>query len=87
MQIFGDMLREGDTSTSEARRNGPKNMLENLPDTFSELQLEALRTQLGKSLDGTRDQLYHWTVRGFITYNEQTALYTKTDSYLKGGKM
>ena len=87
MQIFGDMLREGDTSTSEARRNGPKNMLENLPDTFSELQLEALRTQLGKSLDGTRDQLYHWTVRGFITYNDQTALYTKTDSYLKGGKM
>ena len=84
MQIFADLL-SGDADTMcEARRNGPKNMLENLPDTFNQAQLEALRTQLGKSKEGTRDQLYHWTVRGFIEYSEQTGLYSKTDEYLKG---
>ena len=85
MQIFGDMLKEGDTSTTEAQRRGPKNMLDSLPDTFNQAPLEALRPQLGKSLDGTRDQLYHWTVRGFITYNDQTALYSKTEEYLGFG--
>ena len=84
MQLFADLL-SGDADTMcEARRNGPKNMLENLPDTFNQAQLEALRTQLGKSKEGTRDQLYHWTVRGFIEYSEQTGLYSKTDEYLKG---
>ncbi len=84
MQLFSDLLKEGDTSTAEARKDGPKNMLEDLPDTFSQTQLEALRTQMGKSKEGTRDQLYKWKSRGFITYNDQTALYTKTDQYLKG---
>ncbi len=82
MQIFGDLLKEGDTSTTEASRSGPKNMLEDLPDTFSELQLEALRAQLGKSQEGANAQLRNWKSRGFITYNDQTGLYTKTEEYL-----
>ena len=72
MQLFSDLLKEGDTSTTEAQRRGPKNMLDDLPDTFNQPQLEALRTQLGKSKEGTKDQLYHWMVRKFITYNEET---------------
>ena len=82
MQIFGDLLKEGDTSTTEAQRRGPKNMLEDMPDTFNQTQLEALRTQLGKSKEGAKDQLYHWVVRGFIEYSEQTGLYSKTQTYL-----
>ena len=84
MQLFSDLLKEGDTSTAEASKSGPKNMLEDLPDTFSQTQLEALRTQMGKKKDGIGDQLYNWKRRGFITYNPETALYTKTDEYLKG---
>ena len=87
MQIFGDMLKEGDTSTAEAQRRGPKNMLDSLPDTFNQAQLEALRIELGKDKEGASNQIYKWVFRGFITYNDQTALYTKTESYLKGGKM
>ena len=83
MQIFGDMLKEGDTSTSEAGRSGPKNMLEDLPDTFSELQLEALRTQMGKSKEGTGSQLRKWVFRKFITHDTVTGLYSKTEEYLK----
>ena len=82
MQIFADLLKEGDTSTSEAGKSGPKNMLDDLPNTFNEAQLEALRTQLGKSNEGAKRQLRVWTSRGFITRSDETGLYTKTASYL-----
>ena len=83
MQIFADMLKDGDTSTSETSKTGPKNMLEDLPDNFNEAQLQALRTSLGKSVEGTKNQLYQWVFRKFITYSAETGLYTKTDEYLK----
>ncbi len=84
MSVFADMLKGGETSMAEVAKTGPKNMLEDLPDSFNEAQLEALRTSLGKSKEGTRGQLYVWVNRGFITYSKQTGLYTKTEDYLKG---
>ena len=82
VQIFSDLLKEGDSSTTEASKSGPKNMLDDLPDTFNYAQLEALRTQLGKDKDGARQQLCQWVYRGFITRSEETGLYTKTPEYL-----
>ena len=84
MQIFADLLGEDGATMSETQRNGPKNMLDNLPDTFNEKQLEALRTSLGKSPEGTNSQLRNWKSRKFITFNELTGLYSKTEEYLKG---
>lgn len=81
-QIFGDMLKNGDTSTVEAQKSGPKNMLNDLPDTFNETQLEALRISMDKPSEGTKRQLRVWMTRGFITYSAETALYTKTKTYL-----
>ena len=84
MQVFGDMLNRDADPLCEAQRRGPKNMLDKLPDTFNEAQLEALRLQYGKSSEGTRSQINKWVFRKFITYSNQTGLYTKTDEYLKG---
>ena len=84
MQLFADLLGKDADATSEARRRGPKNMLNSLPDTFNEAQLEALRMQLDKSKEGTNKQLNMWVFRKFITYNPLTGLYTKTDEYRKG---
>ena len=84
VQIFSDLLNIDADQASESQRHGPKNMLNDLPDTFSEAQLEALRTSLGKSVEGTKNQLYKWVFRKFITYSEETGLYTKTEEYLKG---
>ena len=82
MRLFADMLGGKDSDQmSEAQRRGPKNMLDNLPETFNEAQLEALRTSLGKSSEGTNSQLRKWVFRGFITYSEQTGLYSKTEAY------
>ncbi len=83
MQLFADLLGKDADTISEAQRRGPKNMLDNLPNTFNEAQLEALRVSLGKSKDGTNGQLRKWLFRKFITYSNQTGLYTKTEEYLK----
>ena len=77
------MLKSGDDSVQEATKGGPKNMLDSLPDTFNEAQLEALHAELGKSKEGTKNQLYKWVFRKFITYSNQTGLYSKTEEYLK----
>ena len=84
MQIFADLLNQDADAVSEAQRRGPKNFLDDLPASFNEQQLEALRLQLGKSKEGTKGQLRKWVFRKFITYSNQTGLYTKTEEYLKG---
>ena len=84
LRIFSDMLKGGDSSMQEAAKAGPRNMLDSLPNSFNEAQLEALRLEAGKSKEGTKNQLYQWLHRKFITYNELTGLYRKTDEYLKG---
>ena len=86
MQIFADMLGKNADVMSEAKHYRPKNMLDSLPDSFNEAQLEALRLELGKSKDGTKGQLRQWVFRKFITYSAQTGMYTKTDEYLTGVK-
>lgn len=84
MQIFADMLNKDADTMSEINRRGPKNLLDDLPNSFSATQLEALRISLGKTNDGTKNQLYKWVFRKFVTYSAQTGMYTKTKEYLKG---
>lgn len=67
-------------------KTGPKNMLDSLPKSFNEVQLEALRAEMGKSKEGTKGQLSQWVFRKFITFSEETGLYTKTESYLDRSK-
>ena len=82
VKVFGDMFKGGDAQSEETQKSGPKNMLDSLSASFNEQQLEALRLNLGKSKEGTKHQLNVWKNRGFITYSNQTGLYTKTDEYL-----
>lgn len=84
MQIFADMLNKDADTMSEINRRGPKNLLDDLPNSFSATQLEALRISLGKTKDGTKNQLYKWVFRKFVIYSAQTGMYTKTKEYLKG---
>ena len=84
VQLFEDLLKEGDKGLSEAK-GGVKNMLESLPDTFSVAQLEALRVEMGKDKDAGQ-QLRTWVHRGFITHSNQTGLYSKTQEYLNRNK-
>ena len=84
VRVFGDMFAGIDSTADSQERKGPKNMLSDLPDTFSQQQLEELRAGMGKSKEGTKDQLRVWKNRKFITFSAQTGLYTKTQEYLSG---
>ncbi len=83
VRVFGDMFKGSDAPMEDAQKSGPKNMLDSLATSFNEQQLEALRVDLGKSKEGTRHQLNVWKNRGFITFSNQTGLYTKTEAYMK----
>lgn len=78
VNVFGDMFSSPDLPSEAAKKSGPKNMLDDLNDSFNEQQLEALRLSVGKKKEGTKHLLNVWKSRGFITYSAQTGLYTKT---------
>lgn len=82
MQIFSDMLSQNGDEIPDGQRKGPQNLLNGLPESFNEAQLETLRLSLGKSKEGTKNQIYQWKHRNFISYSAQTGLYTKTKEYL-----
>ena len=83
VKVFGDMFKGGEASEDDSQKRGPKNMLDSLPNSFNEAQLEAIRLDYGKSKEGTKHQLSSWKNRGFITFSSETGLYTKTEAYLK----
>ena len=83
MQLFADLLVKDADNMTEVQKSGPKNMLDDLPNTFNTTQLEALRVSMGKDKEGAGSQLRKWVFRGFITYSNQTGMYTKTEKYLK----
>ena len=84
LQVFNQMISPGDVQTDNAHKRGQVNMLESLPNPFSEQQLENLRISLGKSKEGTKHQISVWVNRNFVAYSNQTGMYSKTEEYLKG---
>lgn len=83
LQVFADLISTDSSGINEAKRRGPKNYLSDLPESFSQAQLEAIRLADGKDKEGAKNQLGVWKNRGFITYSAQTGLYTKTEKYMK----
>lgn len=83
MQLFSDLLDLEPDDVSSTKRNGRRNMLDDLPNSFNRSQLEALRTQMGMNKEGAPGQLQKWGSRKFITYDKESDLYTKTEEYLK----
>ena len=79
-QLFFDMMKDDGAAVVDSENNTPQNMLEMLPDSFAEVQLEAVRQAMGKPANA-KDQLRQWVHRKFIVYSEQTGLYTKTQDY------
>ena len=77
VKVFGDMFNTSDMPSQIEQKSGPRNMLNDLPDSFNEQQLEALRMSVCKTKEGTKHQLSVWKNREFISYSAQTGLYTK----------
>ena len=74
VKVFGDMFNTSDMPSQIEQKSGPRNMLNDLPDSFNEQQLEALRMSVGKTKEGTKHQLSVWKNREFISYSAQPGL-------------
>lgn len=83
LQLFADLISKNHDVERETQSKAPKILLNELPDTFSRMQLLALRQTMQMSEEGTDRQLRVWVFRGFITLNKETGMYQKTESFLK----
>lgn len=81
MYFFGQQLQGEIDKENLVQTQGPRNMLEILPNRFSRDELASVRLAQGKSPDPT-SQLGQWKKRGFIVQDEATLEYVKTEFYL-----
>lgn len=81
--IFAPQLKNCRTKeVVDVRKCGPANMLDMLPLSFTQADLERVRLSQDMSSDCSR-QLKNWKDREFVTYDAATNLYTKTEKYLQ----
>lgn len=79
--FVNQMKKSRNVETTDVRKYGPANMLDMLPDSFCQAQLENLRSSLDKPV-ACAHQLDVWIYRKYITYDEKTRTYRKTEEYL-----
>lgn len=80
--VFSSLIKKkGRVEEVDVRKHGPVNMLDLLPDSFSQVQLEEMRLSRGMKTYCAR-QLFNWVNRGHVTFDPATELYHKTDEYL-----
>lgn len=82
VQIFSPQMRKAQgAGIVDVQKFGPTNMLAELPNDFSQAQLEQLRASKDMPIY-CATQLRNWVNRGYITRSAQTGLYSKTEEYL-----
>lgn len=84
MSLFSEALNEDMEVEKKAAHGGMANMLDLLSDEFTREECRSMRIQQGKKNPNPKDQLAQWTKRGFISYDEVTKMYRKTQKYLSG---
>lgn len=81
LRFFGKEMHD-QTSLEQLPVNvGPRNMLDMLPDRFSRQDLQAVHRAQGRTGE-VMQLIYTWTNRGYISPDENTGEYVKTEAYL-----
>ena len=81
MRFFGEELQRQMNKENGAVCMGPKNLLEELPDSFSRQEVVALRQSRGMSAN-PKDMIHAWIRRGLIKRTDVEDCFAKTDYYL-----
>ena len=66
MRFFGDMIAKETSAAEKSSKRGPENILQLLPDVFTEPQLEAIRLEHGLKAQGTKNVIKQWIYRKYI---------------------
>ena len=70
MRFFGDMIAKETSAAEKSSKRGPENILQLLPDVFTEPQLEAIRLEHGLKAQGTKNVIKQWIYRKYIVRME-----------------
>ena len=70
MRFFGDMIAKEASTAEKSSKRGPENILQLLPDVFTEPQLEAIRLEHGLKAQGCKNVLKQWIYRKYIVRME-----------------
>ena len=66
MRFFGDMIAKETSAAEKSSKRGPENILQLLPDIFTEPQLEAIRLEHGLKAQGCKNVIKQWIYRKYI---------------------
>ena len=66
MRFFGDMIAKEASTAEKSSKRGPENILQLLPDVFTEPQLEAIRLEHGLKAQGCKNVIKQWIYRKYI---------------------
>ena len=70
MRFFGDMIAKEASTAEKSSKRGPENILQLLPDVFTEPQLEAIRLEHGLKAQGCKNVIRQWIYRKYIVRME-----------------
>ena len=82
MKFFGEALQMLIGQEKNEGKRGPQNMLDLLPDTFTKDQAKEMRRSQGLN-EETYEMLRNWKRRNFITFDKETGIYKKGESYIR----
>ena len=90
LQFFGGAIQKVDESFASIRKNGPRNLLDLLPDEFTRDEAQQMRHRQGIRQGDAQAMLDNWRKRGYIEVvgeakpkDINTQRFTKTELYLK----
>ena len=90
MKFFGGDIQKVDESYAAIRKNGPRNLLDLLPDEFTRDEAQQMRHRQGIRQGNAQAMLDNWRKRGYIEVvgeakpkDISTQRFTKTELYLK----
>ena len=90
MKFFGGAIQKVDESFASIRKNGPRNLLDLLPDEFTRDEAQQMRHRQGIRQGDAQAMLDNWRKRGYIEVvgeakpkDINTQRFTKTELYLK----
>ena len=83
MRFFEEDIQKANNVGEHSNKRGPSNLLQSLPDTFTEQQVVEARAALGLSVEGTAHLLSTWVYRKYVERGSENCHNNSYHSFTK----
>ena len=83
MRFFEEDIQKANNVGEHSNKRGPSNLLQSLPDTFTEQQVVEARAALGLSVEGTAHLLSTWVYRKYVKRGSENCHNNSYHSFTK----